>query len=247
MTPLDLTFVAVAGLLAGTINTIVGSGTLITFPLLVAVGVPPVTANASNSIGLAPGAISGAIGYRRRLAGQVRLVVRLLPASLVGAVVGALLLLVLPTAAFEVIVPFLIGLAVLLVAAGPWLVRRAHRGEHERARWLVPAIGGAGVYGGYFGAAQGVILLALLGLSGSDDVQADNAIKNVLAGAANSASAVVFAASGLVDWTIVLVLAVSSVVGGQVGALVGQRIPAGILRGLIIVIGTIAFVKMVWH
>lgn len=246
MTPLDLAAIAVAGLLAGTINTIVGSGTLITFPLLVALGVPPVTANASNSLGLVPGSISGAVGYRRRLTGQRQLVTRLLPASLGGAVIGALLLLWLPKSAFEVIVPFLIALAVVLVAVGPWLVRRAHLREHARAPWLVPSIGVAGTYGGYFGAAQGVILLALLGLSGSTDVQVDNAIKNVLAAAANAASAVVFALSGLVDWRIALVLAVSSTVGGQVGAVLGQRIPASALRALIILIGTVAFVAMVW-
>jgi uncharacterized membrane protein YfcA len=247
VTPLDIGAIAVAGLLAGTINTIVGSGTLITFPVLVALGVPPVTANASNSLGLVPGAVSGAYGYRRRLIGQGRLLTRLLPASLSGAVVGALLLLWLPKSAFEVIVPFLIAIAVVLVAVGPWLVRRTHREDGGGAPWLVPSVGVAGTYGGYFGAAQGVILLALLGLAGSKDVQVDNAVKNVLAAAANAASAVVFAASGLVDWTLVLVLALSSTVGGQIGALVGQRIPATVLRGLIISIGTVAFVAMVWR
>jgi uncharacterized membrane protein YfcA len=249
---LEYFLIGCAGLGAGAINTLVGSGTLITFPTLLAFGVPPVTANASNSIGLVPGALSGAYGYRTRLRGQGWLVRRLLPASFAGALVGALLLLALPASAFDAIVPALIALGVVLVAVQPWLVRRTHGTVTPAVAgrvpvWLLPAVAIAGVYGGYFGAAQGVILLALLGLRGSTDVQADNAVKNVLAAAANGASAIVFSVSGVVDWRIVVTIAASSAVGGQVGAVVGQRIPRWGLRLLIVTIGSVAFAALVWR
>lgn len=251
MTGVEYLAVGLAGLAAGIINTIVGSGTLITFPVLLGFGVPPVVANASNSIGLVPGSVSGAIGYRSRLKGQRSVVVRLLPLSFGGALLGAILLLALPASAFDAIVPALIALGVVLVAVQPWVVRHTHEGASGGTRprlpvWLLPAVAAAGVYGGYFGAAQGVILLGLLGLAGSPDVQADNAVKNILAAAVNAASAIVFAWSGVVDWRIVATIAVASAIGGQIGAVVGQRIPRIALRLLIIAIGVIAFSVLVW-
>jgi hypothetical protein len=245
---LDFTLVAIAGLAAGTINAVVGSGTLITFPTLLAVGVPPVVANASNAVGLVPGSITGAIGYRAKLRGQSRLVLRLLPASLGGAALGAALLLALPESAFDVIVPGLIAIGVVLVAIQPWFVRRTHeRHGTSRSRmpaWLLPSTFGAGMYGGYFGAAQGVILLGLLGMAGSDDVHTDNAIKNILAAGVNAASAVVFAVSAVVDWKVVATIAVASAAGGVLGAKVGQRIPRVALRLLIMLIGSISVVVL---
>jgi hypothetical protein len=245
---LDFALVAIAGLAAGTINSVVGSGTLITFPTLLAVGVPPVVANASNAVGLVPGSIAGAIGYREKLRGQKRLVLRLLPASLGGAALGAALLLALPENAFDVIVPGLIALGVVLVAIQPWFVRRTHqRHGISRSRmpaWLLPSTFGAGMYGGYFGAAQGVILLGLLGAAGSDDVHTDNAVKNILAAGVNAASAVVFAVSAVLDWKVVATIAVASAIGGVIGARVGQRIPRLALRLLIMLIGSISVVVL---
>ena len=173
---------------AGTINTVVGSGTLITFPTLLAFGVPPVTANVSNTVGLVPGSLSGVVGYRRELAGQRARVLRLGSASLLGGIVGAVLLLVLPSSAFDAIVPVLILLGVLLVVFGPRIQRAVAARAESRGGipdhgvwWVWPAVAAAGVYGGYFGAAQGVLLIAILGIGVADSMQRHTATKNVLA------------------------------------------------------------------
>jgi hypothetical protein len=241
--------VLVAGMAAGTINTVVGSGTLITFPTLLALGVPAVTANVSNTIGLVPGSLSGAWGYRRELAGQRQRLVRLGSASLVGGLAGAFLLLALPSEAFHAIVPVLITLGVVLVLAGPRIqsrvVQRAerHGGLPETgARWTWPAVAGAGVYGGYFGAAQGVLLMAILGIGVDDTMQRHNATKNVLAMIVNAVAAVVFIAVAHVDWQVVALIAAGSVVGGQIGATVGRRLPPVVLRAVIAVVGVVAVV-----
>ncbi|MFT4009818.1 MAG: sulfite exporter TauE/SafE family protein [Nocardioidaceae bacterium] len=247
----ELVVVTLAGMAAGTINTIVGSGTLITFPTLLALGVSPVTANVSNNIGLVPGSFSGAYGYRAELAGQRTRLRWLAPASFVGGLAGALLLLVLPSAAFKSIVPVLIGLGVLLVLLQPALSRRvaregAHTTDRTRgARWVPLAVGGTGVYGGYFGAAQGVLLMGVLGLGVENGIQQNNAIKNVLAGLVNLVAAVVFAFVAPVDWRIVALIAIGSVIGGQLGATVGRRLPAVVLRGLIVVVGCVAITVIV--
>src|SRR4051794_19754382 len=179
-----------AGMAAGTINTVVGSGTLITFPTLLAFGVPPVTANVSNTIGLVPGVASGVVGYRRELRGQRARSIRLGSAAVAGGIVGAILLLWLPADAFSAIVPALILVGLLLVVLQPrisaWTSAR-----HEGARgdfgpwWVWPTVLGTGVYGGYFGAAQGVILMGVLGIGIADDLQRLNGLKNVLAGLVN--------------------------------------------------------------
>ena len=161
--------VLAAGLAAGTINTVVGSGTLITFPTLLAIGLDPVAANVSNTIGLVPGSLSGAVGYRRELSGQRSRLLRLAPAAAAGGLVGAVLLLVLPDDAFDAIVPALIGVGCVLVAVQPWLTRLLGRdGREERpphgSVLVVVLIFLTGVYGGYFGAAQGVLLIAIMGL-----------------------------------------------------------------------------------
>ena len=238
--------VFLAGIAAGCINTIVGSGTLITFPVLLAVGLPPVTANVSNTLGLFPGSISGSWGYRRELVGQGRRLRWLIPATIVGGIVGALLVLLLPASAFREIVPVLIGLGVVLVAFGPMISRRLklHGGSN---RWVWPAVLGTGVYGGYFGAAQGVILMAVFGLGIDDTLQRQNALKNVLSALANLVAAVVFVivAANRVDWRAAVLLAVGAVIGGQIGATVGRRLPAAILRAVIIIVGTVAIVAFV--
>lgn len=244
--------VFLAGGAAGTINVIVGSGSLITFPTLLAFGVPPVTANVSNNIGLVPGALSGVFGYRRELAGQRPRLLRLGSASLLGGTLGAVLLLVLPDGAFKAIVPALIALALLLVITGPrinaWVARRADdRGVHpEHGHWWVwPALFGSGVYGGYFGAAQGVLMLAILGIGVEDTLQRNNAAKNVFGGLVNGIAAVVFVIVADVDWLVVALLASGSVIGGYIGASVGRKLPAKVLRTLIVIVGCVALVTFI--
>jgi uncharacterized protein len=242
-----------AGLVAGAINAVVGSGTLVTFPTLLAFGYPPVLANVSNNIGLVPGSVSGAIGWRKELTGQRSRVLRLGSASAAGGVVGAVLLLWLPESAFGAIVPALVGLGILLVVVGPWVNRRVAAAaapdtgdvEPRDRRWLWPAVATTGVYGGYFGAAQGILLIAVLGLGTTDTLHRDNALKNVLAGIVNGIAAVVFIGVDLVgvdriDWVIVALIAVGSAVGAQVGARAGRRMPSALLRAFIIVVGVTA-------
>jgi uncharacterized protein len=252
VTILEAIAVLVAGVAAGTINTVVGSGTLITFPVLVAMGLSPVTANISNTVGLVFGTVSGAWGYRAELAGQRSRLLRLGSASLIGGLVGGILLLVLPSSAFDTIVPILIGLGVVLVILGPRISARvAARAEargglpHHGAAWVWPAVGGAGVYGGYFGAAQGVLLMAILGIGVDDTLQRHNATKNVLAAIVNGVAAVLFVVVAHVDWRAAALVAVGSVVGGQLGATVGRRLSPNLLRGVIVVVGLVALVSFV--
>src|SRR3954469_2938808 len=228
--------VLLAGMAAGTINTVVGSGTLITFPTLLAFGVPPVTANVSNTIGLVPGVASGVVGYRRELAGQRARVVRLGSASVLGGVVGAVLLLVLPSKAFSAIVPALIVVGLVLVVLQPrisaWVDARHGGARGEFGPWWVwPAVFGTGVYGGYFGAAQSVILMGVLGIGIADDLQRLNGLKNVLTGLVNGVAGAIFVVVADVDWTIAALIAAGSIVGGQLGATVGRRLPGGRLGG----------------
>jgi uncharacterized membrane protein YfcA len=240
--------VVLAGVFAGGINAVVGSGTLVTFPVLLAIGYPPVVANVSNSLGLVPGSVSGSIGYRRELTGQWGRVLRLGIGSLTGGVVGAVLLLVLPPAAFEAIVPVLIVLALVLVVLQPWLAHKLAALQEQRHPHgglpLLLAIFGTGVYGGYFGAAQGVMLLALMGILMDESLQRINAVKNVLAAIVNLASGVVFVFVAEVAWLVVLLLAAGAIIGGQLGATAGRRLPSVWLRGFIVVVGTAAIVQL---
>ncbi|MGW5138892.1 sulfite exporter TauE/SafE family protein [Nocardia beijingensis] len=253
MTWLEQLAVFGAGIGAGGINTIVGSGTLITFPVLLAFGLPPVTANVSNTIGLVPGSISGVHGYRRELAGQRRRLLRLGTASLLGGITGAVLLLVLPAAAFKAIVPILIILALVLVVVQPrlanWVKRRRENDgapvpEHG-GPILLTAVYAAGVYGGYFGAAQGVLLIGLLGVFVHDDIQRLNGAKNVLALIVNAVSALIFIVVADVDWRVVALIALGSIIGGQLGARLGRRMPPNLLRAVIVVVGLIAVIRLV--
>jgi uncharacterized membrane protein YfcA len=247
VTPIEGAGVLAAGVAAGAINTIVGSGSLITFPALLAVGYPPVAASISNTIGIAPGSASGVVGYRRELAGQRGRLLRLGAASLVGGLTGAVLLLFLPEEAFNTIVPVLIGIACVLVVVQPkltrWL-RRSHDDQTHSSRWLMVGVYGVGVYGGYFGAAQGVLLIALLGLFLSDDLQRLNAAKNVLAGISNMVAAMYFLAITDVAWLPVLLIAVGSVIGAQVGAAVGRRLSPLVLRVVVVMVGIVAIVHL---
>jgi hypothetical protein len=240
--------VLASGIAAGAVNAVVGSGTLITFPVLLSLGFPPVVANVSNTVGLVAGAVSGAYGYRVELRGQQRRLVRLATASLLGGLTGAVLLLVLPASAFHAIVPVLIALACVLVLVQPRLTRRLRDREGSRPAHGGPllflGVYGAGVYGGYFGAAQGVLLIALLGICLDDGLQRVNAAKNVLAGTANAVAAAVFIVVADVAWVPALLLAAGALAGGQLGARFGRRLPAGGLRALVVLVGVVAIVKI---
>jgi uncharacterized protein len=248
VSPWEVVAILVAGMAAGTINTVVGSGTLITFPTLLAFGVPPVTANVSNNLGLVPGSIAGAWGYRRELAGQRSRVLRLVSASVIGAFTGGVLLLTLPAGAFEAIVPVLILLGILLVIFQPRLsavvARRAERRgttlDHHGAWWVWPAVLLAGVYGGYFGAAQGVLLMGILGIGVAETLQRSNAVKNVLAAFVNGVAGLLFAVAADVDWAVAGLIGLGAVVGGLLGANVGRRLPSLVLRVVIVVVGVVA-------
>ncbi len=249
MTPFEALAVLAAGAGAGTINAAVGSGTLLTFPVLLAVGFPPLVANVSNNVGLVPGSVAAAIGYRRELAGQGRRTARLAVASVLGSLLGAVALLRLPDEAFKAIVPAFIAFALILVVAQPSLTRRlAARHARPGLRWrrataVVVAL--TGVYGGYFGAAQGVILVSVLGIALPEPLQRVNAVKNVLAGAANTTAAIVFLLAADVSWTAALLIAVGSTVGAAVGARYARRLHPNVLRGLIVVVGLAAMGQLV--
>jgi len=277
------------GLAAGTINTVVGSGTLITFPTLLALGYPPVLANVSNNIGLVPGVASGVHGYRAELAGQRRRMIRLGSASVCGGLVGAILLLVLPAGAFKEIVPVLIGIALAMIIFQPrlarWMAARqlartpAPAGLLDRDGGPVPGdddpgatggtgtvrlaarvaaqpevqVGGptlwvlvflSGVYGGYFGAAQGVLLIGLMGVAFTDTMQRINAVKNVLAGLVNGVAALVFVAATHIDWGAAGLIACGAILGGQIGARIGRKLPPWGLRLLIVCVGVAALAKL---
>ena len=247
MTPVEGVAILGAGLAAGTVNTIVGSGSLITFPTLLAFGYAPVMANVSNTVGLVPGSISGAVGYRRELVGQRDRVLSLGAAALLGGLTGGILLLALPASAFERIVPFLILLACLLIAIQPRLSRALVRRRQEGANHFWPLLATVyltGIYGGYFGAAQGVILIALLSVFLSDDLQRLNGLKNVLTTLVNGVAAILFIIVAPVAWQAAIVLAVGAIGGGQLGALIGRRLSPLVLRSVIIVVGTFVAIRL---
>ncbi|MEV5283485.1 sulfite exporter TauE/SafE family protein [Streptomyces sp. NPDC052811] len=241
-----------AGIGAGTINTIVGSGTLLTFPVLLATGLPPVTANVSNALGLVPGSISGAIGYRHELRGQTRRVLRLGATALLGGLAGAVLLLALPSKAFDAIVPVLVGAALVLVLFQPRISAAIKRCREARGTEAHPEGGTAllvglffaSMYGGYFGAAQGVLYLSLMGLLLHESLQRINAVKNILGAIVNGIAAVFFLFVAHFDWTAVLLIAVGSTIGGQIGAKVGRRLKPAVLRGVIIAVGVVAILQL---
>ncbi|HWF52196.1 MAG TPA: sulfite exporter TauE/SafE family protein [Solirubrobacteraceae bacterium] len=242
-----------AGIIAGTINTVVGSGTLFTFPILLTFGYAPVVANVSNTVGLVPGSVSGALGYRRELAGQTRRGLPLAIASATGAVVGSVLLLTLPASAFKAIVPAFICIALVAILLQPRLSRAVRARRHEGVRdagtqqagaLATVAVFGSGVYGGYFGAAQGILLLAILGLALDDELQRINALKVVLAGLVNLIAGLIFVFVANVAWLPALLIAVGSTVGGVIGARGGRRLPPWALRAVIIVVGIVAIVRL---
>jgi uncharacterized protein len=255
MTGWEMVAVAAAGLAAGGINAVLGSGTLVSFPVLLAVGLPPVTATISNSLGLVAGGLTSSIGYRRELRGQRPLLLKLLPASVLGALTGAFLLLHLPAASFEAVVPVLIGVAVLLVAVQPLLQRVL--GARDPAAAERPVGGGrlvvlltgayaTGSYGGYFAASQGVLQIGIFGLVLRLSLQRLNALKNVLTLAVNvvAAGTYLVVATDRVDWRAAGLLTVGSLLGGHLGARFGRRLPSAVLRAAIVVLGVVAIVVL---
>jgi hypothetical protein len=258
--PAEALAIFAAGGAAGAVNAVVGSGSLITFPTLLAFGLPPVVANVSNNVGLVPGNVSGAFGYRRELAGQRDRLSRLGVIAAAGSVAGAAALLTLPSSSFQVIVPVLILISCVLVVIQPWLSGRIAARRQQRAgqdgagqpgRERTGLVLGAGVfvsasYGGYFGAAQGVLVIGLLGTFLDESLQRINGAKNVLVTVVNGTAAIVYVAFAHVDWLVAVLIAVGSTIGGLVGARYGRRLPPLALRVFVVVIGVISAVKLIF-
>jgi uncharacterized membrane protein YfcA len=236
--------VVAAGFAAGAVNTIVGSGSLITYPVMVFLGVPPVTANIANTVGLVPGSLAGAWGYRDKLAGQKKLLVRLGAASVTGAIGGAILLTQLPKATFALVVPVLILAAALLVGLQPLIVKRTRPASGTRWGQLTFWVFLSGVYGGYFSAAQGVILLGVLGIFLASGLQEQNAVKNVLQALVNIVAAIFFVTIGGVAWQYAALVAIGSSIGAPVGAVVAKRLPTKGFRIGIVVFGVLMAIVM---
>ena len=252
-----MTLIALAGVAAGAINAIVGSGTLITFPTLVALGYPPVTSTMSNAVGLVAGSVSGTWGYRRELRGQWHRLRWQLLASLTGAALGAWLLLHLPEKVFTQVVPVLLVAALVLVVIGPriqeWASRRAEAAGHPpdhlppaRMAALVALTFAVGVYGGYFTAAQGILLMGVMGALLPEDVQRMNAAKNALALVVNIVAALAYTlvAFDRISWLAAGLIAVGALVGGFLGAHYGRRLPPNALRAVIVVVGLIGLYRL---
>lgn len=252
MAPGEALAILAAGIAAGSVNTVVGSGSLITFPTLLAFGFPPVVANVSNNVGLVPGNVSGGFGYRRELAGQRGRLIRLGVAAGAGAAAGAVALLTLPSSAFRLIVPVLILASCVLVLVQPWLsawlrTRRASQQERGRVSPLLSAgVCLSGVYGGYFGAAQGVLVIGLLGSFLDETLQRVNGAKNVLVAMVNGTAAIVFILLAHVSWMAAALIAAGSAVGGLVGARFGRRLPPLALRLFVVAVGLVAAVKLIF-
>ena len=252
MTPWAALAIFAAGLGAGTVNVIVGSGSLITFPTLLALGYPPVLANVSNNVGLVPGSISATQAYRRELVGQRSRMLTLGPASLAGGLTGAVVLLALPHSVFKAAVPVLVLIASLLMALQPrvsrWLAARGDRHVHGGAP-LVIGVFLTGIYGGYFGAAQGVILMSLLAIFIDDDLRRLNGTKNALALIVNAVAGVVFILVAHISWSVAALIAAGSVIGGQLGGHYGRRLPTAALRICVVIVGlSVSVVLFVtWH
>ncbi|WP_299052188.1 sulfite exporter TauE/SafE family protein [uncultured Nocardioides sp.] len=250
MTALEALAVLAAGLGSGVLTATVGVASLLSFPVLLAVGLPPVVANASNTVGLTPGALSGSFGYRAELREHPRVTVVVLTVCAIGSVGGALLLLVLPPGVFEAVVPWLILFTCLLVGVQPSISSAVRR--RAEARGTVPvdrttmgplttvATALTGVYGGYFGAGSGVMALAVLALGLDLELRVVNALKTLAILAANVVASVIFVVLADLDWAVIGLLAAGSIVGGYVGARIGRRLPGAVLRVAVVVVGVTA-------
>lgn len=240
---IDLILIALAAMAAGAVNALAGGGTLITFPVLTAVGLPAVAANITNTVALCPGYLGATLAQANDLRGQRRRLWLLWPAAILGGIIGGLLLLVSGERVFRSLVPFLILLASGLLAAQDrvraWLLRRAQRSDHAASveAWMALPVGLAAVYGGYFGAGLSVIVLAVLGLGLDDSLTRLNALKQSISLSVNVAAALFFLFSGQVVWLAAAVMAVGALVGGALGGRLAGRIQPSLLRRIVVVIG----------
>ena len=246
----DLLIVVVSGILAGGVNAIAGGGTLISFPALLAIGMPPVAANVTSRVGLVSGYAGGAMGYRRELAGLGRQALFFSVAATIGGIAGAVVLLVTPARSFRVVVPYLVLLSCLLLAVQPrvsrWLAGRSHtsRGPGHRRPLVHAGVFISGAYASYFGAGVGVLLLAIFGILLDEDIQRLNGLKNVLILVANMLGVLIFAFSGQVDWLAAAILIVTAYLGGLLGARLARRLNPATLRQAVIWFGVIVAVAL---
>lgn len=247
----DVLLVLVAGLGAGLLISTIGVASLVSFPVLVAVGLPPVVANASNTVGLVPAGLSGSFGYREELRENPAATLRVLVVCMVGAAGGAWLLLLLPPGVFEVVVPWLILFTCLLVGVQPWLAGwlRRRQGPDAAPREEMGPVTTVfatltGVYGGYFGAGSGVMMVAVLGLGTDLELRVVNGLKTLAILASNVVATAVFLVFADLDWTAIGLLAAGSVGGGYVGARVGRRLRPTVFRVLVVLGGVTAAVLL---
>jgi uncharacterized membrane protein YfcA len=252
MTLPEIAALACAAVVAGVINAVAGGGTLISFPAAVAVGLSPLVANATNAVALTPGSLASAFAYRREL-GQDRAVVRLfLPAAAVGAAAGSILLLVTPQRVFDAIVPLLVFFATALLFAQN--LRRAQP-SLEGAAWLVPQRPVVallvqflvGVYGGYFGAGMGIMILAILTRMGGTDIHRMNGVKAVLSAAINALASVAFVVAGAIDYRAAAVMAAGAIAGGFAGAGVARKVKPSVVRWGVVAIGLVLTVSLAYR
>ncbi|NUS40112.1 MAG: sulfite exporter TauE/SafE family protein [Terrabacter sp.] len=251
MTPLEMLAVLGAGLGAGILTSTVGVASLLSFPVLLAVGLPPVVANTSNTVGLVPAGVSGSFGYRQELREHPRITWTVVATCALGAVGGAVLLLALPSSVFEAVVPWLILCTCLLVGVQPRIARwlRSRGGEDVGPRTRMGPVTTifallTGVYGGYFGAGSGVMMVAVLGLGLDIDLRVVNALKTLAIFAGNAVAGLVFVVVADLDWRAIALLASGSLVGGYVGARVGRRLPPTLFRVLVVIAGVVAAVLL---
>lgn len=244
--PGNYLLIGLAALVAGAVNALAGGGTLITFPLLTAVGLPPVVANITNTVALCPGYLGATLAQWKDIRAQKQRALMYLPAAIIGGIAGALLLLNTGERLFQAVVPFLILLAALLLAVSDplrnWVLRRAARSGADVSRmevWGVFPVALAAVYGGYFGAGLSVIVLAVLGLVLSDSLTKLNALKQSISLVVNVAAAVFFIFSGQVNWPVAAVMAVCALAGGMLGGKLAGHIQPAVLRWLVVAIGVL--------
>ncbi len=250
MSPLEVIVLSVAGLAAGSLNAVAGGGSLVSFPAMLAVGLPPLTANVTNSVAVWPGYVGTTWGYRREVSTQRRRLLALAPAAITGAGLGCVLLLVTSPEAFERVVPFLVILGSLLLAVQGRITDRVRTwrgaGHGARSPQLHVLILVAAVYGTYFGGGLGVVLLACLGLFLADDLQRINGLKSALSLVINAVSLVVFALFGPVDWVVVAIVAPAALVGGYLGARLARRLDPDRLRTIVVVFGLVVGVALLF-